>query len=193
MKNKLLNLEEAPRMKSVRPIYTAVPARVPLDLSDWVGRTGLACLVLEAATDASAQAFEGLYQNDQAALTRAKTLLALLTYCYAAGICASDEIELQAMDDPMVRYLAGSTPPDWSRLRAFRRQWHAVIHDSLVRLFTLAWARQVEQRDEFCLAGGELEHRPEDNREPNVSGCFHIEAERRINRAVLLDSMFADD
>jgi hypothetical protein len=166
---------------------------IPLDLSDWVGRYALACLSLEAATEVGAPAFRELFRDDPSARARANTLLALITYCYAAGIFASDEIELRAMDDPMVQYLAGHAPPEWHRLRAFRRQWHETIHDCLVRVFTQAWARLRLDSAEWPMdpPAFESDSLVQDGNLP--PGCFPVEVERRINRAILLDSMCADD
>lgn len=173
------------------PLQTPFQARIPLDLSDWAGRRGLACQALEAATEVGGRAFKEF--NDQQALTRAKTLLALLTYCYAVGIYASDEIELLAMDDAMARYLSGHIAPEWGRLRAFRRQWHAVLHESLAKVFTLAWSSYLSGAEGDyppCVSLAQSEPVALD---PAIARAFHIEVERRINRAVLLDSMFADE
>ncbi len=166
-------------------------ARIPLDLSDWAGRRGLACLALEAATEVGEKAFRDF--TDQQAKSRAKTLLALLTYCYAAGIYASEDIEIRAADDSMVRYLSGHATPEWAQLRAFRRQWHTVIQESLAKAFALAWFAHNSAIETDCppsvsVTRGEFNEVP-----PAIDRLFQSEVGRRIQRAVLLDSMFADE
>ena len=186
-------IEEVPMMMPKVPSQSAVPARVPVDLSDWVGRHGLACLALEAATEIGTRAFAGLFAGDQAGRTRAKTMLALLTYCYGAGVYASDEIELRAMNDPMVRYLAGNVEPGWCRLRAFRRQWRGTIHESLARLMALAWSQRRRSQERDPMAGACFAMCETHDLEPSAAKRWDAEAECRIGQAVLLDSMFADD
>lgn len=169
------------------------PTHVPADLSDWTGRHSLACLALEAATDTASRAFSGLFDADPAGLARAKTLLALLTYCYAAGIYASDEIESRMSEDPMVRYLAGPARPDWIRLRAFRRHWHGVIRESLTRVLTLAWIAWRRNMNVQVFDSEALSEPVRNCGEARDHSCFAPEVERRISRAILLDSMFADE
>ena len=193
MENILEAIGEVPMMMPKVPSPAVVPARVPVDLSEWAGRHGLACLALEAATETGTRAFAGLFEGDQAGRTRANTILALLTYCYGAGIYASDEIELRALNDPMVRYLAGQSQPGWCRLRAFRRQWRGTIRESLARLLTLAWSRRRHSGEGEPLAIAFLAARQIRDLEPSAAKCWDAEAERRLGQAVLLDSMFADD
>ena len=166
-------------------------ARIPVDLSDWAGRRGLACLVLEAATEVGEKAFRDF--NDQQVKSRAKTLLALLTYCYAAGIYASEDIESRAADDSMVRYLSGHGTPEWAQLRAFRRQWHAVIQESLAKVFALAWFAHNSAIESDCPPSVSVTRSGIGEVPPAMARLFQSEVGRRIQRAVLLDSMFADE
>jgi hypothetical protein len=50
-----------------------------------------------------------------------RTLLTLLTYCYAAGIYASEDIEWACESDAAARYICAKTRPDHEVLRCFRR------------------------------------------------------------------------
>ena len=193
MENILEAIGEVPMIMPKVPSPAVVPARVPVDLSEWAGRHGLACLALEAATETGTRAFAGLFEGDQAGRTRANTLLALLTYCYGAGLYASDEIELRALHDPMVRYLAGHIQPGWCRLRAFRRQWRGTIRESLARLLVLAWSRCRQAREGEPAAGAFLAPRETTDLVPSTAKFWAAEAERRLGQAVLLDSMCADD
>ena len=166
--------------------FAPIPARVPVDLSDWVGRNGLACLALEAATETGDQALAGLFQNDPAALTRAKTLLALLTYCYATGTFASQESERRIATDDAVRYLAANSHPRSDDLRVFRRRWKHLIKQCLVTLLILAWrSRSIGAADSDC--------EPATPPVPaELLRHFVCDAEQRIHQAVQLDSMDLD-
>ena len=62
-------------------------------------------------------------------------LLALLAYCYAAGICGSHDIETACHDDPTIRTLCGDTPPDWSAIWRFRNANRPWIEECLARVY----------------------------------------------------------
>ncbi len=62
-------------------------------------------------------------------------LLTLLTYCYAAGIYGSEDIEWDCRNDAAARYLCANTFPDQEAIRSFRganREW---IEDCLTCVY----------------------------------------------------------
>ena len=48
-------------------------------------------------------------------------LLTLLTYCYAAGVYGSEDIEYDCRNDAATRYLCANASPDQDTIRNFRR------------------------------------------------------------------------
>ena len=60
-----------------------------------------------------------------------RMLLALLTYSYAAGVYASEDIHRSCKSDAGARYLSASTWPEERSLRRFRRKWRSRIESCL--------------------------------------------------------------
>jgi hypothetical protein len=67
-------------------------------------------------------------------------LQSVLTYCYAIGILASDEIETAAVHDPVIRYLSANYRPKWEAIREFRRRNVKELKESLAVTFKLVTA-----------------------------------------------------
>jgi len=65
-------------------------------------------------------------------------LLTLLTYCYAAGVCGSEDIEYDCRNDAVTRYLCANTSPDQDTIRSFRRANRPRIEDCLARVYRSA-------------------------------------------------------
>src|SRR6266576_320779 len=94
---------------------------LPEDLSVYIGKKTLVKLILDA--------IEGL--NTPASRCEAVTagnrefppamMLTLLAYCYATGVYASTDIELNMQHDQMVRYLCAKNYLSLPVLRRFRR------------------------------------------------------------------------
>jgi len=91
----------------------------PEDLRRVVGERRLIELSLEAAQIVG----EGLPRPERIVEDQpgSRTLLTLLTYCYAAGIYASEDIEWACESDAAARYICAKTWPDHDALRCFRR------------------------------------------------------------------------
>jgi hypothetical protein len=95
-------------------------------------------------------------------------LRTVLTYCYAAGILSSVDIEAACRHDPVVRYICANDFPSWTTIREFRRRNLPWIASALKHLF-----ETLEPAD----------HMPE----------ARFEAERRLARAIQADSNAMDD
>ena len=124
-----------------------------------------------------------------------RVILTILTYSYAVGIYASEEIAARICSDPNLRYLSAGARPTWHELRRFRRPSRAVIQQALSRLFESAWqfrlwpvaeipATDPEWRDR--LAGSDCAGAM---REPLIARA----TDDRINQAVWWDSMALDE
>ena len=67
-----------------------------------------------------------------------RTLLAFLTYYYATGVYASQDIEMIMRRDVTFRIVCGNEFPDSGTLRRFRRYNHDAIRQCLERIFRVA-------------------------------------------------------
>jgi hypothetical protein len=150
---------------------------LPEDLRAWVSEAALVSLVFEAvhATGWAQPASLG-----QAPLPpgRLRVLLTLLTYSYAIGLYGSDEIESRISLDPQLLYLSARKGVPSNDLRQFRRHHRAALHQTLSALFQLAF----EAHDQS----------PPTRIGSDVKALCSAAAERRINEAVLRDTMTLD-
>jgi hypothetical protein len=70
---------------------------------------------------------------------RPQMMLTLLSCCYAAGICGSQDIEWSIENDRMVRYICARTYPDWLAIRGFRRRNREWLRHCLAYIFRRTW------------------------------------------------------
>jgi len=107
-------------------------------------------------------------------------MLTLLTYCYAAGIYASEDIELAPAHSPQIRYICAGRYPEADTLRQFRRANRAQIERCLARVLGEVWRRAI----------GETECVPEPRRplEAPVRGSIQQLAGHKLQLAVLMDT-----
>ncbi len=95
------------------------PQNLPADLRASMGEGALSEWARAAAQTVAA----GLpsWPGMPAGEFSAPMLLRLLTYCYAAGNYASEDIECDCQNDPTLRHLSANTCPDQDTIRRFRR------------------------------------------------------------------------
>jgi hypothetical protein len=91
---------------------------LPADLRQQLGERALIDLALGAVQTVG----EGLPRPLAAAGRHSpQMLLTLLTYCYAAGVYGSEDIEYDCRNDAATRYLSANASPDQNAIRNFRR------------------------------------------------------------------------
>ena len=73
---------------------------------------------------------------------RSRLLLTLLTYCYAAGIYSSEDIEWACRNDSGAQYLCANTPINQETIRHFRRLHRMWIKTCLIRATAAASSLQ---------------------------------------------------
>jgi hypothetical protein len=119
-------------------------------------------------------------------------LLGLLTYCYAAGIFSSQEIEAMVRKDAILSLLCGQDLPDGRIIRRFRRYNRAVIHRCLAATLDCV-PRPSAARAPSGLAD-------EDQMSSAEQTCNTLDQEHcaqdanaRIQWAVNLDHMYLDE
>src|SRR6266498_2405152 len=94
---------------------------LPDDLSVYIGKKTLVKLILDAIAGLNARTAgreAGANGNPE---FQPVMMLTLLTYCYAAGMYASTDIELNMQHDRMIRYLCAKNNLNLPALREFRR------------------------------------------------------------------------
>ena len=168
---------------------------VPADVRDWVNSSELIRWILEIQ-HTEVRTISG---PTLAPSARLQMLLTLLTYCYATGTLATEEIERKIENDATVRYLCARTYPDGATLRQFRRYHRERIKATLSQLLRRAW-RHTHRKGEKEASGSPgadrcrwpAEFWPGSSR-ARTELDFDHEAERRIVEATQLDCMALDD
>jgi transposase len=126
--------------------------------------------VQAAVRDINAQNLRRVAPADAGIAFEPKTLLALLTYCYARRIYSSEDVEAVLRKDCGFRELCRNEFPGADLLRRFRRQNHESLQHCLQE--TLRFSHPVSSSD---LAHSSDAHLAE-------------EADTRIMTAVLMDA-----
>jgi hypothetical protein len=116
------------------------PAAQIHDLRELIGERGVIELVLEevqALGDALAANSSGV-----TLMPRSRLVLTLLTYCCAAGIYGSEDIEWACRNDSGAHYISANTPIDQETIRRFRRLHRSWIEHCLSRTMLAASSSQ---------------------------------------------------
>lgn len=172
---------------------------LPPSLADWFDKPTLVRLALEAVQETDSTPTLGDERSpDATSRAQFRESLTLVTYCYAAAVYGSRQIEIEATRDDGLRYLCSRRSLDGNVIRQFRRQHRERIHQSLTRLLSRArehlaacgWSRLFT--DECGLGVTELLNL-KSKIGPELSEHFAEDAARRICAAIQADSMALDD
>jgi len=109
---------------------------LPEDLRQSVGEGALMKLALDAAQKVATQ--RRWLSDPEEAQPDPQMMLALLTYCYAAGIYGSQDIEWACHNDPLVRSICPNIRPDWPAIWHFRNANRSWIEECLARVYVAA-------------------------------------------------------
>src|SRR6266536_3466657 len=112
------------------------------DARNRIDRHALVRLVLAAIQMAGLPVVPATPTRDGSPQFRPHILLGVLTYCYAAGVFASADIELEFTRDTMVRHLCADIYPEADRLRHFRRGHRKAIQRCLAEVLRRVWCVQ---------------------------------------------------
>src|SRR5687768_7151550 len=80
-----------------------------------------------------------------------KSMLVLLTYCYALGIYGSRQIEQKLEADEVLRGISHECRPDHELLRKFRRAHRELIQQCLKRVYWFVWVKYRVQQTSYIL------------------------------------------
>jgi len=155
---------------------------LPVDLRQSVGESALVTLALDAAQAVVEQ--RPWLRGPGEAPSGPQRLLALLAYCYAAGIHASQDVERACRNDPAVRSICANALPDWSAVWLFRNANRPWIEECLARVYGAACGA----------APAELSREPAPVHQfrRNVAPDIHGFARRMLRRAVWTDAAAYD-
>jgi hypothetical protein len=166
--------------------------RLPDNWALQIGKKTLVRLILEAAEGIEIGGTGAGSAAGAGDAFRPTMMLTLLTYCYAAGVYGSGDIELEIRRDRMTRYLCAKSYPDIDAIRSFRRRHRAKIKQCLAALLCRVWelrsSGDAPRPSDDLYVSYSLRRWTDVIPAPN----FDREAEARITRAVLADSMALD-
>ena len=111
-------------------------------------------------------------------------LMTLLTYCYAAEIYGSDDIEWACRNDAAVSYLCGNAAPDRGTLCRFRRINRPWIEACLM------WVHA--RREAGDSAATEAAASPLASLTPQAYAELAVLAHRKLEKAILIDTATSD-
>ena len=118
-------------------------AAVPENLNKWFPERVLLRLVLE--TVPTVELPNLARPRDGSRILRPEMMLTLLTYCYATGIHASEDIVRAILSDRTIRYICAHNYPTWKDIRLFRRHYRDQVETCLTRVYQRAWAMKFDE------------------------------------------------
>lgn len=174
------------------PVEQAIPA----DLRAWMSEDQLVRLALEAVQAVSWEDRGEIGRATPWSRRSEPVMLTLMTYAYAIGLCGSRDIEFNCSRDRQLSYLCTGNSPGWNAIRQFRRRHRMALLQSLVHLLASALELTPDPRTSHP----EIESRPICARslctckgEWSLHAALATEAEMRLQRAILADSMDMDE
>jgi hypothetical protein len=183
--------DPAMRCSTPPPCTTPKPPELgPVDPHD---RDRLLAGVMEAVDTITAESDPAGASLD-ADGEHSKSLLRLLTFCYAMGLYASSEIESALNADPLLLFLAEGERHESTALRRFRRRHRHALTQCLER--ALEYANPAPS-PASCIRRLRPDSRARASlnrwEETGWSPGFGAEASQRVQRAILNDSASLDE
>jgi hypothetical protein len=167
----------------------------PQDLRQWVGESALLSWVLDAVQSICEPGGRASGGTTPVPVGQPRVFLTLLTYCYAVGVYASEEIEDRIPTDATLCYLSAGARPTWHDLRHFRRQTRKMLHQALSKVFQTAREFRLWSIANMLQIDADWRDRlaVDSPRESRQTQLADLAANDRINQAVLRDSMALDE
>jgi len=153
----------------------AAPASMPADLREEVGEQILLKLALDSVQCLERSQLSAAVSGD--ANLRPEMMLTLLSYCYAARIYGSRDVEWATRNDRTVRYIRARTFPDWRAIRHFRRHNRELLEQCLAYVLKKAWILQLQGIDGDWAMG----------QPAALKGKFLAQAREKIEVAMIVD------
>jgi len=120
------------------PLDRDTPLLLPPNLRDWVPADHLVHFILDAVAALDLRQAKVNERGTGSEQYPPTMMLALLIYSYATGTFGSRRIEQSTYDSVPVRLLTADTHPDHDTICTFRRENHALLNESFVKVLQLA-------------------------------------------------------
>lgn len=168
--------------------------RCPVESGVCLDNRALAELVLEAVRLVDEKELSPPAPRWAGIAFQPRMMLAALTYCYALGVLAAQDIEEMMRADSRLRALCGMEFPDWRWLRRFRRDHHDTLRHALAETFRQAWSLNLRDRAGDEQSPGLTTTSSESDRAPVPTNDWFVrEAESRLEQARFIDRMSMED
>jgi hypothetical protein len=172
---------------AVSRAHDRISVTFPADLSLWTGHAGLLAAVQESAVRACGDSWLNLI-SDRTIAEGADDLLVLVTYNYLQGVYHSIDLLRRLDTDELLAGIRGRLAIRPEQVRRFRRENRRSLTDCLTHSLVGAWRLRNPNAPDLSSDGGLLLSRANFTfLEP-----FYLQAQDRIDRAVVLDSMALD-
>ena len=153
------------------------------------GDTALVALALDAVeTSQCERRDQSLPPSSNDWEVNPKTILTVLTYCYAVGIYNPEDVEDAIEEHPAVSYLAARKSPSAVAIRRYRREHRALLAQTLAGFLQGVWIVAEAGVDPTCIDLGKLSQIKDS---ANISAGLKLEfsrlAEDHLRLAVLWD------
>lgn len=153
----------------------------------------LADLVLESVRLVDEGELNPPASSAEAPAFRPRVMLAILTYCYAIGVCGSEDVERMLREDASLRAMCGAEIPHWRSLKRFRRHNRAMLQHALEETFRRAWSLSCRLPQAVGDRRGGRPFEPGSGRAESAMADWIVsEATARIERAMFIDQMSCD-
>jgi hypothetical protein len=179
--------EAAARKEELGAVPTG-PVTFPADLTGWTQQERLLNAVQRSAVRACGDSWLNLV-SDESVGEHGDDLLVLICYCYLQGLYHSMDVVRRLDSDEHLASLRGTLCLRPEQIRGFRREHRRALTDCLTHTLVMLWRDRHPGSPVAEGSGGFLEDRINFRfLEP-----FYLQAQDRIDRAVIMDSMALDD
>ncbi|MBL9138485.1 MAG: hypothetical protein JNK85_21630 [Verrucomicrobiales bacterium] len=172
---------------TVDPAVMASPTGFPADLTAWCGHEALFRMVQASAARACGDSWVNLVE-DRTASRQGDDVLTLVSYCYLQGIYHSIDVIRRLDTDALLAPIGARIGVRPEQIRRFRREHRRALTDCLTHSLVGLWRLQTRGSD---LAQGPVTL-PSHRLYFSFLEPFYLQAQDRIDRAVVLDSMALD-
>jgi hypothetical protein len=177
----------ADKMKDVMTKFDRKPNSertiIPENLNKWFPERSLLRLVLETVPTVELPATVNRSKGGR--ILRSEMMLTLLTYCYASGIYASEDIVQAILRDRTVRYICAHNYPTWEDIRLFRRHRREQVEECLRKVYQRAWATKFDE--------GEASFEGVNWFEEVLQADINRIVDRKLDLAITLDRVYLED
>ncbi len=169
-------------------IPTGMTPVFPPDLSTWASRESLLRAVRTSASRACGESWLDLVRAEAPAQAP-NGLIILMAYCYLQAVYHSFDVIRRLDQDPLLAELSASLEVTPEQARRFRREHRRSLTDCLTHALVALW----KERHPHLRAGHIPSSLIHNRLEFSFLEPFYLQAQDRIDRAVVLDSMSLDE